>query len=77
LSIIVLCNPAAALLIVLAFRHPLATALTIAASLAQIGEFSFNPRQRHRGHGLPGPRVGDRRTNPILRYSTPPERDRL
>jgi predicted Kef-type K+ transport protein len=35
LSIIVLCNPAAALLIVLAFRHPLATALTIAASLAQ------------------------------------------
>jgi CPA2 family monovalent cation:H+ antiporter-2 len=41
LSIIVLCNPAAALLIVLAFRHPLATALTIAASLAQIGEFSF------------------------------------
>src|SRR6202045_344282 len=41
LSIIVLCNPAAALLIVLAFRHPMATALTIAASLAQIGEFSF------------------------------------
>ena len=31
----------AALLIVLAFRHPLCTALTIAASLAQIGEFSF------------------------------------
>jgi K+:H+ antiporter len=26
---------------VLAFRHPLATALTISASLAQIGEFSF------------------------------------
>lgn len=31
----------AALAIVLAFRHPLATALTIAVSLAQIGEFSF------------------------------------
>jgi monovalent cation:H+ antiporter-2, CPA2 family len=41
LSIIVICNPAAALLIVLAFRHPLTTALTISASLAQIGEFSF------------------------------------
>jgi CPA2 family monovalent cation:H+ antiporter-2 len=31
----------AAFLIVLAFRHPLKTALTVAASLAQIGEFSF------------------------------------
>ena len=31
----------AAFLIVLAFKHPLATALTISASLAQIGEFSF------------------------------------
>jgi CPA2 family monovalent cation:H+ antiporter-2 len=41
LLIIIVCNPAAALLIVLAFRHPLTTALTIAASLAQIGEFSF------------------------------------
>jgi monovalent cation:H+ antiporter-2, CPA2 family len=41
LLVIIVCNPAAALLIVLAFRHPLATALTIAASLAQIGEFSF------------------------------------
>ena len=28
-------------LIVLAFGHPVATALTISASLAQIGEFSF------------------------------------
>jgi CPA2 family monovalent cation:H+ antiporter-2 len=28
-------------LIVLAFRHPISTALTISASLAQIGEFSF------------------------------------
>ena len=31
----------AAFAIVLAFGYPLATALTIAASLAQIGEFSF------------------------------------
>ncbi len=31
----------AAGVIVLAFRHPLSTALTISASLAQIGEFSF------------------------------------
>jgi monovalent cation:H+ antiporter-2, CPA2 family len=31
----------AAFLIVLAFRHPIATALTISASLAQVGEFSF------------------------------------
>lgn len=41
LSIIVLCNPAVALAIMLLFRQPPATALTIAASLAQIGEFSF------------------------------------
>ena len=31
----------AAFLIVLAFRYPLNTALTVSASLAQIGEFSF------------------------------------
>ncbi|GHU42331.1 efflux pump/antiporter [Betaproteobacteria bacterium] len=31
----------AAMLLVLAFRYPLNTALTVAASLAQIGEFSF------------------------------------
>ncbi|MFN5567609.1 MAG: YbaL family putative K(+) efflux transporter [Bradyrhizobium sp.] len=31
----------AAFLIVVAFRHPVSTALTISASLAQIGEFSF------------------------------------
>jgi len=41
LLIIVLGKSIAALLIVLAFRHPLSTALTISASLAQIGEFSF------------------------------------
>ena len=41
LAIIVLGNPLAAFLIVLAFRYPLNSALTIAASLAQVGEFSF------------------------------------
>jgi monovalent cation:H+ antiporter-2, CPA2 family len=39
--IIVIGKSVAAFLIVLAFRYPLATALTISASLAQIGEFSF------------------------------------
>ncbi|WFS01238.1 YbaL family putative K(+) efflux transporter [Rhizobium tumorigenes] len=39
--IIVVGKSAAAFLIVLAFRKPLGTALTISASLAQIGEFSF------------------------------------
>ncbi|MBD8873403.1 YbaL family putative K(+) efflux transporter [Rhodanobacter sp. DHB23] len=41
LAIIVLGKSLAALLIVLASRRPLRTALTIAVSLAQIGEFSF------------------------------------
>jgi CPA2 family monovalent cation:H+ antiporter-2 len=41
LFIIVIGKSLAAFLIVLAFRHPAATALTISASLAQIGEFSF------------------------------------
>lgn len=41
LLVILVLNPAAAYLIVRAFRRPVATALTIAASLAQIGEFSF------------------------------------
>ncbi len=39
--IIVVGKSVAALALVLAFRHKLSTALTIAASLAQIGEFSF------------------------------------
>jgi CPA2 family monovalent cation:H+ antiporter-2 len=39
--IIVIGKSLAAAVIVLAFKHPLSTALTIAASLAQIGEFSF------------------------------------
>ncbi len=41
LVVILFCNPLAAFLIVRLFRHPVATALTLGASLAQIGEFSF------------------------------------
>lgn len=40
-TIIVFGKSLAAFLIVLAFRRPLTTALTVSASLAQIGEFSF------------------------------------
>jgi CPA2 family monovalent cation:H+ antiporter-2 len=40
-AVVVLGKSAAALLIVLLLRYPLDTALIIAASLAQIGEFSF------------------------------------
>jgi CPA2 family monovalent cation:H+ antiporter-2 len=40
-TIIVVGKTLAALLLVLAFRYPLNTALTVAVSLAQIGEFSF------------------------------------
>jgi CPA2 family monovalent cation:H+ antiporter-2 len=40
-AIIVLGKTFAALALVLAFRYPLNTALTVAVSLAQIGEFSF------------------------------------
>jgi CPA2 family monovalent cation:H+ antiporter-2 len=40
-AIIILGNPLAALLLVLLMRYPLNTALTVSASLAQIGEFSF------------------------------------
>jgi CPA2 family monovalent cation:H+ antiporter-2 len=41
LAIILLGKSVAAFLIVILFRHPVATALTISASLSQIGEFSF------------------------------------
>ncbi|HWK87480.1 MAG TPA: YbaL family putative K(+) efflux transporter [Xanthobacteraceae bacterium] len=41
LAIILIFNPIAAYLIVRLFGHPISTALTIGASLAQIGEFSF------------------------------------
>lgn len=40
-AIIIIGKGLAAALLVLAFRYPLNTALTVAASLAQIGEFSF------------------------------------
>ncbi|MBE0626414.1 MAG: Kef family K(+) transporter [Burkholderiales bacterium] len=40
-AIIIVGKSAAAMVLVLAFRYPLNTALTVAASLAQIGEFSF------------------------------------
>lgn len=40
-AIIVVGKSIAAMALVLAFRYPLSTALTVAASLAQIGEFSF------------------------------------
>jgi len=40
-AIIIFGNSLAALAIVLVFRYPLNTALTVAASLAQVGEFSF------------------------------------
>jgi len=41
LAIIVLGKSLAAFAIVLLFRHPMSTALTVSAGLAQIGEFSF------------------------------------
>jgi CPA2 family monovalent cation:H+ antiporter-2 len=41
LAIVVLGKSVAALLIVMVFQYPFSTALVIAASLAQIGEFSF------------------------------------
>lgn len=41
LGIILLGKPLAAIAIVLALRHPVRTALTVAVGLAQIGEFSF------------------------------------
>jgi CPA2 family monovalent cation:H+ antiporter-2 len=41
LGLIIVGNPIASAALVLAFRYPLNTALTVAASLAQIGEFSF------------------------------------
>jgi CPA2 family monovalent cation:H+ antiporter-2 len=40
-ALIVLANPLAALVLVLLFRYPLNTALTVAAGQAQIGEFSL------------------------------------
>jgi CPA2 family monovalent cation:H+ antiporter-2 len=52
LAIIVIGKSAAAFLIVLAYRHPIGTALMISASLAQIGEFSFILAELGVGLGL-------------------------
>ncbi len=41
LAVVVIGKSLAAFVLVLAFRYPLNTALTVSASLAQIGEFSF------------------------------------
>lgn len=41
IAIVILGKSLAALVLVLVYRYPLTTALTVAASLAQIGEFSF------------------------------------
>jgi CPA2 family monovalent cation:H+ antiporter-2 len=41
LAIVMLGTPLAAMALVIAFRYPLNTALTVGASLSQIGEFSF------------------------------------
>jgi CPA2 family monovalent cation:H+ antiporter-2 len=51
-GIIVLGNSLAAFTIVLVFRYPLNTALTVAASLAQVGEFSFILAGLGVAHGL-------------------------
>jgi len=52
LLIIIIGKSLAAFLIVRAFRHPLGTALTISASLAQIGELSFILAEFGSGLGL-------------------------
>jgi monovalent cation:H+ antiporter-2, CPA2 family len=52
LAIIVLGKSIVAFLLVLAFRYPLNSALTISASLAQIGEFSFILASLGVAHGL-------------------------
>jgi CPA2 family monovalent cation:H+ antiporter-2 len=57
--IIVLGKSVAAFLIVLAFRHRLETALTVSASLAQIGEFSFILANLGLGLGLLPPQARD------------------
>ena len=52
LAIILLVKPLAALAIVITIGHPLRTALTVAAGLAQIGEFSFILGDMARSLGL-------------------------
>jgi CPA2 family monovalent cation:H+ antiporter-2 len=55
IAIIMVGKTAAAVLLVLAFRYPLNTALTVGASLAQIGEFSFILAGLGRSLGLLSP----------------------
>ena len=55
LGIVLVGKPLAALIIVLVVRRPLGTALTVAAALAQIGEFSFMLMALGRELGLLGP----------------------
>ena len=52
LAIVMIVNPLAATALVLLFRYPLNTALTIGVSLAQIGEFSFILANLGRQYGL-------------------------
>ncbi len=54
-AIIIVGKSLAAFLIVLAFRHPLHTAIRISAALAQIGEFSFILAALGLGLGLLSP----------------------
>ena len=68
LFIIVIGKSVAAFLIVLAFRRPVVTALTISASLAQIGEFSFilaDARGQLCAAAGGGPRPDPRRRDPV------------
>jgi monovalent cation:H+ antiporter-2, CPA2 family len=52
LAIILLANPLTAFLITWFFRYPMRTALTVATSLAQIGEFSFLLANEAMGLGI-------------------------
>ncbi|MBL8840782.1 MAG: cation:proton antiporter [Planctomycetes bacterium] len=54
LGVVLLVKPLAALLIVLFCGKPLRTGLTVAAGLAQVGEFSFIVSELARAHGLVG-----------------------
>ncbi|HEX6087834.1 MAG TPA: cation:proton antiporter [Thermoanaerobaculia bacterium] len=52
LGIVMIGNPLAAMILVVLFRYPLNTAVTIGVSLAQIGEFSFILAELGRKHQL-------------------------
>jgi monovalent cation:H+ antiporter-2, CPA2 family len=59
LFVILVCNPVVALGIALAYGRPRLTGLTLAASLAQIGEFSFILAGLGVGFGLMAPEARD------------------